>query len=121
MKNKKIMAAATAAFLVPGTAARAKQSREGRRNQLSQRFEALEAQARAGHAEPMPVSSGWWNDTSISGRIYFDATDIEQKSNGVKTPDNGVNFDLKRFYIGIDHTFNKTFSANITTDATYDS
>jgi predicted porin len=33
---------------------------------------------------------------------------------------NGVNFDIKRFYVGIDHTFNKTFAANITTDFTYD-
>ncbi len=34
---------------------------------------------------------------------------------------NGINFDIKRFYIGVDHTFNSMFSANVTTDTTYDS
>ena len=33
--------------------------------------------------------------------------------------DNGFNFDIKRFYIGIDHKFNSMFSANITTDIKY--
>jgi predicted porin len=32
-----------------------------------------------------------------------------------------VNFDIKRFYLGIDHTFDDVFSANLTTDFTYDS
>ncbi len=34
---------------------------------------------------------------------------------------NGVSFDIKRFYVGIDHKFNDIFSANVTTDFTYDS
>jgi hypothetical protein len=125
MQNKKIRLTAltAAALLGSATGLFAQTSEEDRLNQLSQRVEALEAQAKAGHAAaPLaPVSSGWWNNTSISGRIYFDVTDIDHKSNGVKTPDNGVNLDLKRFYIGIDHTFNDMFAANITTDATYDS
>jgi len=70
-------------------------------------------------AAPKP---GWEKNTSVSGRMYYDITSINQESNGVKVPGgpNGVNFDIKRFYVGIDHTFNKTFSANITTDFTYD-
>jgi hypothetical protein len=75
--------------------------------------------------------SGWWSNTSISGRMYFDVTNISNKSNGVRvttatnatsgaTNGNGTNFDVKRFYIGIDHTFNDTYSANVTTDTTYD-
>jgi len=71
-------------------------------------------------AAPKP---GWEKNTSVSGRMYYDVTNIDQQSNGVNVPGgpNGVNFDIKRFYVGIDHTFNKTFSANVTTDFTYDS
>ena len=67
--------------------------------------------------------SGWWDNTSISGRMYYDLTDITQKSDGVKVngAPNGVNFDIKRFYLGIDHKFNDVFSANLTTDFLYDS
>ena len=67
-------------------------------------------------------SSGWWDDTKISGRMYYDLTSVTNKVNGTKTGNaNGVGFDIKRFYIGVDHNFNKTFSANITTDFQYDS
>ena len=73
-------------------------------------------------AIPKP-KPGWEGSTSVTGRMYYDASNIEQKSNGVTVPGgpNGTNFDIKRFYIGIDHKFNDTFSANITTDFNYDS
>lgn len=61
-------------------------------------------------------------NTSISGRMYFDVSNIENKADGAKraAAGNGANFDIKRFYIGIDHSFNSVFSANVTTDVTYD-
>ena len=71
-------------------------------------------------ALPKP-KTGWWEGTTVGGRVYYDVTSIDQKNDGVKQAQNGVNFDIKRFYISIDHTFNKTFSANITTDFNYDS
>ena len=66
---------------------------------------------------------GWWGDTSISGRAYMDLSNIDQKQDGVKIPGspNGTNFDIKRFYVSIDHKFNDVFSADITTDFNYDS
>ena len=66
---------------------------------------------------------GWWNNTTVSGTVFYDLTNIDQKSDGVKLPGtpNGVNFDIKRMYISIDHQFNSVFSANLTTDFTYDS
>jgi type II secretory pathway pseudopilin PulG len=69
------------------------------------------------------ASAGWWNNTSISGRMYYDVTNVSNKANGVRTAGagNGTNFDIKRFYVGIDHKFNDMFSANVTTDTTYDS
>jgi hypothetical protein len=101
---------------------------------LEQRIEALESelqasemrQAAAANAQPAPaapppVMSGWWDNTSISGRMYLDFSNIDHKSNGVSLADEGTNFDVKRFYISVDHKFNEVFSADITTDLTYDS
>lgn len=106
--------------------------------ELEARLSALEAevqdsQMRAAQAASAPPAapSGWWSNTSISGRMYFDVTNISNKVNGARstaatnavngvTNGNGTNFDIKRFYIGIDHTFNDTYSANVTTDTTYD-
>lgn len=69
-----------------------------------------------------PASAAdWWENTSISGRMYYDLTTIDQKSNGAAQATNGVGFDIKRFYVGIDHKFNDVFSANITTDTEYSS
>jgi len=78
-------------------------------------------------AAPKP---SWWNDTQISGRVYYDLTNISSASNvgnpglslganGGHSPD-GIHFDIKRMYIGIDHKFNDVFSANLTTDFLYD-
>lgn len=60
----------------------------------------------------------WAKDTSISGRMYFNASHITHEVNGIKTgnTDNGAGFAIKRFYLGVDHKFNDTFSANLTTD-----
>jgi hypothetical protein len=62
----------------------------------------------------------WWDSTTISGRMYFNFSNIEQKVNGVKVPGatagNGTGFNIKRMYIGVDHTFSPIFSANVTMD-----
>lgn len=65
------------------------------------------------------VPKGWEGSTSISGRMYWDVSNINQKSNGAPQSSNGTDFDIKRFYIGIDHKFNDMFSANLTTDFNY--
>lgn len=70
----------------------------------------------------LPKSKNVWAETtSVNGRMYFDLSHIEQKTNGVKANPTGDGFDIKRFYVGIDHKFNDTFSANITTDASFNS
>jgi hypothetical protein len=66
--------------------------------------------------KPAPT---WADSTSVSGRMYYNLSSIEQKSNGSRVPPSGVGFDVKRFYVGIDHKFNNTFSANVTTDFNY--
>jgi len=98
--------------------------------ELSARIDALEAELQASEVRQATdhdkVSSwkpmaGWWDNTSISGRMYWDITNINQKRNGTAQTINGTSFDMKRFYVGIDHKFNDMFSANLTTDVTYDS
>ncbi len=68
-----------------------------------------------------PASAAdWWENTSINGRMYYDFTYLDKKTAGTKSSDSGTSFDIKRFYVGIDHKFNDVFSANVTTDFTYD-
>ena len=61
------------------------------------------------------------NDTKLSGRMYYDFTNIDDSSKGVKTAKSGFGFDIKRFYLGVDHTFNDKWSMNLTTDFQYSS
>ena len=57
------------------------------------------------------------NNTKLSGRMYFDFTSIDQKdSDSGKTDKSGIGLDVKRFYLGVDHTFNDIWSMNLTTD-----
>ena len=67
------------------------------------------------------ATKGWWSDTKVTGRMYWDLSTIQHDINGVDQPDQGVGFDIKRFYIGVDHKFNDIFSGNITTDFQYSS
>ena len=99
--------------------------------ELQARLEALEAEvqqsemnaANAANAPAAAPTGGWWDNTSISGRMYWDTSSITHKTDGTKAgnADNGIGFDIKRFYVGIDHTFSSIFSADVTTDVTYDS
>jgi hypothetical protein len=116
-----VLAGLAAAILFAAPAA----AQDDKVDQLAKRVDALEAQVQQARGAPPPLAaspaSGWWNNTSISGRVYFDISSVEHKSDGVKLAGSGVGFDLKRFYIGVDHVFNAMFAVNITTDATYDS
>jgi hypothetical protein len=124
--------AGAAAMAILSTAAPAfAQAQQPSLQELQQRVDALEAEvqdaqiraAQAANAAPAANAplSGWWNNTTISGRMYYNLSDIENNSNGAKTNGSGFNFDIKRFYVGVDHTFDSVFSANVTTDVTYDS
>ena len=75
-------------------------------------------------------AQSWADSTSVSGRIYYDLSDISSKVNGVESNSNGTSgipatngfgSDVKRFYIGVDHKFNDTFAMNVTTDMSYNS
>jgi len=75
-------------------------------------------------------AQSWADNTTVSGRMFYDFTDISNKVDGVKSnasgtsaipATNGEGFDVKRFYIGVDHKFTDIFSANVTTDFQYNS
>jgi len=61
------------------------------------------------------------NDTKISGRMYYDFTNIDDTKNGEKTDKSGSAFDIKRFYLGVDHALDEKWSMNLTTDFQYSS
>lgn len=69
-------------------------------------------------ALPKPKPS-WADSTSVNGRVFYDISHIQQESNGAKVSPSGTGYDIKRFYVGIDHKFNSTYSANFTTDMQY--
>lgn len=55
-------------------------------------------------------------DTVVSGRVYADISNISQSPS--PNAKNGTGFDIKRTYLGVDHKFNDTYSANVTVDFT---
>ena len=63
------------------------------------------------------------NDTQISGRMYYDASNLQVKNKVTdkKADNSGFGFDIKRFYLGVDHKFNDVWSMNLTTDFQYSS
>jgi hypothetical protein len=65
------------------------------------------------------IKTGWFANTSVSGKGFVNVSNISHKRNGVDQTDNGTETELKRFYIGIDHKFSDVFSANVTTDFRY--
>jgi hypothetical protein len=82
-------------------------------------LQAAQAAAPAVAVPPKPAAAGWWDDTKISGKAFFNVSTIDQKSDGADSSANGTQAELKRFYLGVDHKFNDTFSANLTTDFRY--
>ncbi|SFS03424.1 hypothetical protein SAMN05216570_1715 [Dyella sp. OK004] len=70
------------------------------------------------------------NNTKIGATMFFDMTDVNHKEAGktggfVKKDGhgstNGTGFDVKRFYLVVDHKFDDVWSANLTTDFNYQS
>ena len=66
----------------------------------------------------------WAANTKISGKAYFNVSNIDQKSTDLggvtsKSPASGTEAELKRFYLSVDHKFSPIFSASATTDFRY--
>ncbi|HEY1607533.1 MAG TPA: hypothetical protein VGF77_18245 [Allosphingosinicella sp.] len=65
-------------------------------------------------AQPKPPAR-WFDNTSISGQMFFNVSHIDQHSDG-QLVGRSTGIDVKRLYVGIDHKFSDIWSANITTD-----
>lgn len=58
--------------------------------------------------------------TIVSGKLYIDVTNLDaENSSGTKLASSGTGLDVKRFYLGATHIFDKVWSCNINTDSTY--
>jgi len=57
--------------------------------------------------------------TTLSGKMFADFSDISLKNDGVSQPSSGYGIDVKRFYFGVLHSFDKTWAVNLTTDFNY--
>ena len=126
-------AAAQRSHIAPSQTAIQLDQANGRIDELNTRIDALEEELQASEQRAATdhdtvsttadtIAKGWFSNTQLSGRMYFDLTHVEQDVNGTRSGvNNGTSFDIKRFYVGIDHQFNDMFSANVTTDFTYDS
>ena len=62
-------------------------------------------------------------NTTVGGRSFLDLTNVDANTfpGGVSTKSaaNGYGVDVTRFYLILDHTFDSTWSANLTTDFNY--
>ena len=58
-------------------------------------------------------------NTTVGGKAFIDITNLDAKSGGVKSPGNGFGIDVTRFYLVLNHAFDDTWSANLTTDFNY--
>lgn len=59
-------------------------------------------------------------ETRFSGRMYFDFTHIDQTDSETgETDKSGFGLDVKRIYLGVEHAFDETWSANLIFDSQY--
>jgi hypothetical protein len=94
-----------------------------------QNIEAVQ-KAQAAADKKMSTIDKFVNNTKVGGTMFFDLTNADHKEKGNKggfvSKDghgsvNGTGFDVKRFYLTIDHKFDDVWSANLTTDFNYQS
>lgn len=70
------------------------------------------------------------DNTHVGGTMFFDVSNIDHNEKVGNGPNrkvdghgavNGTGFDVKRFYLTVDHKFDDVWSANLTTDFNYQS
>jgi hypothetical protein len=65
-------------------------------------------------------TNGWWDNTRIGATMFADVTNITNRANDIKTPQSGTDYDIKRLYLTVEHSFNAVYSFQATTDFVYD-
>ncbi len=85
-----------------------------------QQAQAIDAASKGGDATA--ALAKLVNGTTLSGRMYYDVSNINERpitGGGNKVDPSGTNFDIKRFYLGVDHKFNDVWALDLTTDFQY--
>ncbi|HET7570951.1 MAG TPA: carbohydrate porin [Gammaproteobacteria bacterium] len=59
------------------------------------------------------------DSTTVHGEMFTDFSWLEQQQDGQDTNLSGYGLDVKRFYLGAEHIFDDTWSADITADFNY--
>lgn len=59
------------------------------------------------------------SSTTVGLQSFMDFGHIANQQNGVDVVPTGTGFDIKRFYLIVDHKFDNVWAANLTTDAQY--
>ncbi len=83
---------------------------------LAENSKAVAAQVKSAINASAPKPN-WTSDTTVSGRMFFDISNINQNNGAGKVVPSGTGFDIKRLYLGVNHTFDKHFSAGMVIDA----
>ena len=77
---------------------------------------AEEAKSAGDATSAFAKAAKWAADTKVSGRMYYNISSVTAKNAaGAKVEKDG-GFELKRFYVGVDHKFDDTFAGNVTMD-----
>lgn len=63
------------------------------------------------------AATKWAANTSLSGEMFLNLTNITQHTAGANNSANGIGVNLKRAFIGLDHRFSSKVSAAILLDA----
>ena len=63
-----------------------------------------------------PVARAADSETTLSGLMFVDMTDVRVQKNGADVDPDGYGLDVKRFYLGVNHGFDAIWSANLVTD-----
>ena len=88
--------------------------------QLESTVDSMKANAPAVPKEPSKVMVELDNgSTTVGGQSFMDFGHLSNQQNGVDVAPSGTGFDIKRFYLIVDHTFDSVWAANLTTDAQY--
>ena len=77
---------------------------------------AAKAQTDATAAVKVKPASSWADSTTVSGRMYFNASAVSADNAAGANVEKDGGFQIKRFYVSVDHKFNNTFSGDITVD-----
>jgi hypothetical protein len=71
------------------------------------------------HADAVSTEIHLTENTTVGGQAFIDLSNISNQLDNLDASPTGTGFDIKRFYLIVDHKFDDIWAANLTTDAQY--